>query len=143
MNAIKNIDWEKVLYNSGDVFLPKPIKEFLDKSLYMTKNHSFYINGWTFVHYFSGVLVGAIYLYFNKPIQSYYIYLLILHTIWELWQVFIGMAKPWKLTGHSNLIDSFVDTIVFMLGAYVTFQIYTYIISIKEEKCDACENNIY
>jgi hypothetical protein len=139
MNVIKNIDWEKVLYNSGDVFLPKPIKEFLDKSLYMTKNHSFYINGWTFVHYFSGILVGAIYLYFNKPIQWYYIYLLILHTIWELWQVFIGMAKPWKLTGHSNLIDSFVDTIVFMLGAYVTFQIYSYTISIKDNKCDSCE----
>lgn len=126
MHFFNKIDWHKMLYNSGDFFLPKSIKELLDKSFYMTKNHSFYINGWTFVHYFSGVLVGAIYLYLNKPIHSYYIYLLILHTLWELWQVFIGMAKPWKLTGHSNLIDTFVDTIVFMLGAYITFQLYLY-----------------
>lgn len=127
MIFFNKIDWHKMLYNSGDVFLPNSIKTLLDKNFYMTNNYSFYINGWTFMHYFSGILLGAIYLYFKKPIQSYYIYLLIIHTIWELWQVFIGMAKPWKLTGHSNLIDTFVDTIVFMLGAYMVFQIYSYV----------------
>lgn len=118
------IDWEKMIYKSGDFFLPKPIKEFLDKSIYQTSNYSFYINGWSFVHYFSGMLVGAIYLYIGKRMDFYYYYLFIIHTIWELWQMLIGMSKPWKLTGDSNLIDTFVDTIVYMLGAYITLHLY-------------------
>jgi hypothetical protein len=116
------------LYNSGDIFLPAPIKKMLDKYIYTTSNNSFYINGWTFLHYFSGMIIGAIYLYLGKKISFYYYYkLFIIHTIWELWQMLIGMSKPWKLTGHSNLIDTFVDTFVFMLGAYVTLQIYLYV----------------
>jgi len=47
--------------------------------------------------------------------------------MWELWQMLIGMSKPWKLKGDSNLIDTFVDTFVFMLGAYISIQIYTII----------------
>jgi hypothetical protein len=38
--------------------------------------------------------------------------------MWELWQMLIGMAKPYKLTGRSNLIDTIMDTIFFMFGAY-------------------------
>jgi hypothetical protein len=122
------IDWETMIYHSGDFFLPKPIKQFLDKNIYMTNNYSFYVNGWTFIHYFSGMLVGAIYLYLGKPIHFfYYYYLFIIHTIWELWQMLIGMSKPYKLTGDSNLIDTFVDTIVFMFGAYITLQLYYYV----------------
>jgi len=121
---MKHIDWEKMIYHSGDFFLPKSLKKYLDKSIYMTNNHSFYINGWTLVHYFSGMIIGLIYLYFEQKIQLYYYYLFIIHTIWELWQFIIGMSKPWKLTGDSNLIDIFVDTIVFMFGAYITFQIF-------------------
>jgi hypothetical protein len=125
MNTIKNIDWEKMIYHSGDFFLPKSIKEFLDKNIYMTRNYSFYINGWTFIHYLSGMIIGSIYLYLGKKIHFfYYYYLFIIHTIWELWQMLIGMSKPYKLTGDSNLIDTFVDTIVFMFGAYITLQIY-------------------
>lgn len=118
------INWKKVMYNSGDVFLPGPIKKMLDYYIYTTPNNSFYINGWTFMHFFSGVIIGAIYLYLDKTIHFYYLSLFIIHTIWELWQMFIGMAKPWKLTGHSNLIDTFVDTFVFMMGSYITMQIY-------------------
>lgn len=125
MNKLfKNIDWKEMIYNSGDFFLPKPIKKLLDKNLYETKNYSFYISGWTFVHYFSGMLLGIYYLYLDKSVQFYYYNLFIIHTIWELWQILIGMSKPWKLTGPSNLIDTFVDTIVFMLGTYITLQIY-------------------
>ena len=120
-----SINWNKVIYNSGDVFLPVPIKQALDKYLYTTKNGSFYINGWTFLHLFSGVFLGTLYLYLGKQIEFFYYYnLFIIHTIWELWQMLIGMSKPWNLTGHSNLIDTFVDTFVFMFGAYITLQIY-------------------
>jgi len=122
------IDWNKVIYNSGDVFFPKPLKEFLDKDIFTTHKRSFYINGWSFMHFFSGIVIGAIYLYLDKPIEFYYFKMLVIHTIWELWQMLIGMSKPWKLTGDSNLIDTFVDTIVFMLGTYTTFIIYNKII---------------
>ena len=43
----------------------------------------------------------------------------ILHTFWELWQAIIGMSRPYKLTGRSNLVDTILDTIFFIFGAYV------------------------
>lgn len=56
------MDWNKMVYDSGDFFLPKPIKQMLDKHIYDTPNKLLYINGWTFIHYFSGM----IYLYLGK-----------------------------------------------------------------------------
>ena len=76
----------------------------------------------TFIHYFSGMLMGMIYLYLGKKIDFYYYYnLFIIHTIWELWQILIGMTKIWELNG---IIDTTVDTIVYMIGAYVLLQIH-------------------
>ena len=40
--------------------------------------------------------------------------------MWEFWQIIIGMSRPYSLTGRSNLIDTFVDTILFMSGALIT-----------------------
>jgi hypothetical protein len=124
MNTIKNLNWEQIIYNSGDFFFPKFIKNILDKNIYITQNNSFYINGWSLLHYFSGMILGAVYLYLDKGLNFYYYYLFIIHTIWELWQMLIGMSKPWKLTGDSNLIDTFVDTIFFMIGTYITLKLY-------------------
>jgi hypothetical protein len=116
------MDWNKMVYDSGDFFLPKPIKQMLDKHIYDTPNKLLYINGWTFIHYFSGMLMGMIYLYLGKKIDFYYYYnLFIIHTIWELWQILIGMTKIWELNG---IIDTTVDTIVYMIGAYVLLQIH-------------------
>lgn len=118
------IDWNKMIYNSGDFFLPKSVINILNLYIYNSKNNSFYINGWSFIHFLSGIFLGALYLYLNKSITFYYYNLFIIHTIWELWQMLIGMSKPWKLTGDSNLIDIFVDTIVFMFGAYIIFKFF-------------------
>ena len=124
MNTIKNLNWEQIIYNSGDFFFPTFIKNILDKNIYITQNNSFYINGWSLLHYFSGMILGTVYLYLDKGLNFYYYYLFIIHTIWELWQMLIGMSKPWKLTGSSNLIDTFVDTIFFMVGTYITLKLY-------------------
>ena len=113
------IDWERVIYRSGDVFLPKPIKELLDKSIYTSQTNSFYINGWTFVHVMSGLIIGYIYFYGGYNKRDYYYNLFIIHTIWEAWQIFIGMSKPFSLTGHNNSIDIIVDTAAFMCGTYI------------------------
>lgn len=114
-----SIDWEDVIYRSGDVFLPKPIKAFLDTPLYESKNTSFYINVWTMVHVISGLIGGYIYLYWGYNKRNYYYNLFIIHMIWEAWQIFIGMSKPFSLTGDNNSIDIFVDTAAFMLGTYI------------------------
>ena len=111
--------WNKLIYNSGDVFLPEQVREILLKGIYFDNTKTLYINGWTFVHFISGILCGYLYLYLNKPIENYYFKLFIIHTIWELWQMLIGMSKPWKLTGNSNLLDTIVDTLVFMFGGYI------------------------
>jgi len=118
------IDWTRVLYNSGDVFLPKQIKELLDTTLYASENKSFYVNGWTFIHIFSGILFGYLYLYIGYPKSNYFYNMLVLHTLWELWQILIGMSKPFTLTGHNNRIDIFVDTIAFMCGSYITKSLF-------------------
>jgi hypothetical protein len=118
------IDWGEIIYNSGDFFLPVQLKKILEKHLYLSSNYVFYINGWTIVHFLSGVFVGFIYLYLKKPKNQYYYKMLVIHTIWELWQMLIGMSKPWKLSGNSSLIDIFVDTIFFMFGTYLTSLFY-------------------
>jgi len=115
-----NIDWKQMIYNSGDFFLPKQIKERLDKHMY--DNGFLYVNGWTFIHYFSGMLFGMIYLYLGKEVHFYYYYnLFLIHTIWELWQMLIGMTKIWELGG---VIDTMMDTFVYMLGAFIYLQLH-------------------
>ena len=110
---------ENIIYNSGDVFLPEKIKKILGTDLIGTSKKTFYVSGWSIVHLINGIIVGYIYLYLKGDHKMYTFKLLIIHTIWEFWQILIGMSKPYKLTGRSNLIDSIMDTIFFMLGAYI------------------------
>jgi hypothetical protein len=110
---------KNIIYNSGDVFLPEKVKNILGTDLIGTSKNTFYVSGWSIVHFINGIIVGYIYLYFKGDIRLYTFKLIILHTIWECWQMLIGMAKPYKLTGRSNLMDTIMDTIFFMLGAYI------------------------
>uniref|UniRef100_A0A6C0IJP5 VanZ-like domain-containing protein n=1 Tax=viral metagenome TaxID=1070528 RepID=A0A6C0IJP5_9ZZZZ len=116
---MNNDYYKKIIYNSGDVFLPESLKHILGIDIIGSSKNTFYISGWSIVHFINGIIVGFLYLYFKYDIHSYTLKLLTLHTFWELWQVLIGMAKPYKLTGRSNLIDSIMDTVLFMLGAYL------------------------
>jgi len=115
---------QNIIYNSGDVFLPENIKNILGKDLIGTSKKSFYVSGWSIVHLINGIIFGYLYLYFNYDIRFYTYKLFIIHTIWELWQMLIGMSKPYKLTGRSNLIDTIMDTIFFMLGASIVRKYY-------------------
>jgi len=108
-----------IIYNSGDVFLPERVKYLLGIDLIGNSKKTFYVSGWSIVHFISGMIFGYIYLYLNKDINLYYYKMFILHTFWELWQALIGMSKPYKLTGRSNSIDTLLDTVFFMLGAYI------------------------
>ena len=113
-----------IIYSSGNVFLPKKMQDILTTDLIGTSKKTFYVSGWSIVHFISGIIFGYLYLYFNGDIRLYTFKLFIIHTLWEFWQMLIGMSKPYKLTGRSNLIDTIMDTIFFMLGAYIVHKYY-------------------
>lgn len=110
---------KNIIYNSGDVFLPEKIKNILGTDLLGTSNKTFYVSGWSIIHLINGIIIGYIYLYLKGDDRFYLYKMFIIHTMWELWQMLIGMAKPYKLTGRSNLIDTIMDTIFYMVGAFI------------------------
>jgi hypothetical protein len=114
---------KKVIYWSGDIFLPENVKRVLNRDILGSTEKTFYISGWSIIHFISGILFGYLYLYFKYDIRSYALNMLILHTLWEVWQILIGMSKPHKLTGKNNIIDTLVDTLLFMGGAWITFSL--------------------
>jgi hypothetical protein len=115
----------EILLHSGDIFLSPKVNKFLLTDIIGNKNDTFYISNWSLIHLITGIIFGYIvneYLVLETSdllIDNYYFKMFILHTIWELWQVFISMSNPFKLVGHNNLIDTIVDTLLFMLGAYI------------------------
>jgi hypothetical protein len=118
---MSNSNLNNVLYKSGDVFLPKGMVQFLDHGFYFDNQQRFYINLWTGLHFLSGIIVGSVVSKYVAEPAYFFIICLIIHTLWESWQVYIGMSKPWLLSGSSNLIDSVVDTIAFMGGVALFF----------------------
>jgi hypothetical protein len=121
---MNNIYLRDIIYNSGDVFLPEKVKNILGTDLIGSSKKTFYVSGWSIVHLISGIIIGYIYLYLKWDIKLYTFKLFILHTIWEIWQILIGMSKPYKLTGRSNLIDIIIDTVFFMSGAYIVYKLH-------------------
>jgi hypothetical protein len=111
--------WREIIYSSGDVFLPKSVRDTLGTILFkypnVKDNYIFYIQGWSIVHFVGGIIFG--YLYGGNTLNYYYS-AFILHTSWELWQIIIGMSKPFMLSGRNSLVDIVLDTILFMLGTY-------------------------
>ena len=101
---------QTILYKSGDLFFPSKIKNFLETFIYGSYDNTFYITYWSIMHYISGVICGLF-------IRDWKISL-VLHAIWELWQIFIGMSKPHKIVGKNNIVDIILDTIFFMAGFF-------------------------
>ena len=122
-----NIDKEyikEIIFSSGEILLPDSVKNPLTANIIGSSKKTFYISGWSIIHIINGLIVGFLYLFFNYDIKRYAINMLIIHTVWEVWQMLIGMSKPYKLTGSNNLIDTIMDTLLFMLGAYVILKLY-------------------
>lgn len=117
------VDWNAAIYKSGDFFIPQSVKKILDILLYKSYNYSFYIEVWHVVHFITGIIFGILYLTlgYRRDLKGYLLTLFIIHTIWEYWQIYIGMSKPLRLTYHNNLIDIIFDTFIFMLGSYLAF----------------------
>jgi len=115
--------WREIIYSSGDVFLPKIVRDTLAIMVYKYPNvkddYIFYIQIWSIVHFISGVVFGYLYRSLKFNPSDYYYNALIVHSLWELWQIGIGMSKPFMLKGRNSAVDIVVDTIMFMLGTYV------------------------
>jgi len=107
-------DW---WYQSGDLFFPKAWIKALETPIIGHYNTAIYVNYWSLMHLLVGVLWGIGASYFE--IDHIYAVGFILHTVWELWQVIIGMSTPWILTGHNGFTDLVLDTGFFMLGVYI------------------------
>lgn len=110
---------DKIIYSSGDLFLGKKYKSLLERFVYGSYEDTIYITYWSVMHFISGVIVGYIYLRNNNKKNEYFKVMLIIHTLWELWQILIGMSYPYKIRGHNNIFDIILDTIFFMLGSFL------------------------
>jgi hypothetical protein len=114
---------EQIFYESGDLFLVKKIRDFFEYDVLGSKTKTFwYVDLWSIIHFISGIVFGYIYLRLNYDIQRYYFKLFVLHTIWELWQIFIGMSDPFRISGLNSLTDTIIDTVLFMFGTFVIRQ---------------------
>ena len=106
--------------DSGDLFLPQPVRRFLYTHIIGSESTIFYISYWSILHMLSGILTGWVLLkWFNRI--PYYFTGILVHTIWELWQKFIGMTK-WDLRGA---IDTIMDTIMHLIGMVIMASVNT------------------
>lgn len=92
-------------YASGDLFLPKQLRNFLETYIIGNNTSLFYISLWSFMHMLSGILFSLV----SNSLQGY----IVTHTIWELWQIYIGMTPIHTLRG---VIDIFTDTTMGIIG---------------------------
>lgn len=139
----------KTFFNkSGDAFLPNSIVKLLDTYIYQSHSKTFYMNGWSIIHFISGVLstflIFSFYRTRNKNIKlnnsqsqsqpnfvKLIILLFIIHSIWEIWQFIIGMNSPIQFDiyntihfNYTNITDIIVDTLMYMLGGMIMYYIY-------------------
>lgn len=78
------------------------------------------VDGWSLYHGLWGFIIGSLLLYRIPKIsqKQYRIYLLVIHTLWELIQFFILQDKA--LSGN-KVSDSVLDTVFFMACAEAVF----------------------
>jgi hypothetical protein len=114
---------KEIIFSGGEVLLPEKVRKTLLTDIMGNTKKTFYISGWSVVHLITGIIFGYLYIYLKYDIRFYFYNMFILHTLWEILQTLVGIAKPYKLTGGNNLIDSIIDTIIFMFGAYIVRKI--------------------
>ena len=110
---------DSLIYRSGDAFAPENIRRFLSQFIVGTNTSLFYLNYWSIIHFLSGVLCGFFLIHITRSIKEYYGLGFLIHTLWETWQFVIGMSIYKGVNLPRQLIDTTVDTILFMVGMVV------------------------
>lgn len=106
------VNWSQ-FRDSGDLFLPQSIRDFLQTYLVGTPTSLFYITYWSILHLLSGV--GTAYVlqgYFRLQWLPSFMIGFLIHTAWEAWQVLITMTP----NTQRGKVDTVVDTLLFLLG---------------------------
>lgn len=103
------------LYRSGDAFLPPEIVERLDIQILGTKESLYYVNYWHFVHMLTGIAFS--YFFMGYGILETVIRYILLHSIWEFWQIYIGMTR---LNARGG-IDILNDTLFGLIGVVAIY----------------------
>lgn len=99
--------------NSGDLFLPTWLKDYLETYIIGSDTTLFYITIWSILHFISGTIVANYFIHYTTyTLYTSTIFAFVIHTIWELWQ-YITENTPHNLRGY---IDMTVDTVLYMLG---------------------------
>lgn len=96
----KPINVPLLLWRAGDVFLPEKYRIILDTPF--TNVYGADVNGWSVVHFFTGMILGKTMTQTNASIA---------HILWEFFQIIIGMSNK-----KEDLIDIALDTLFFELG---------------------------
>lgn len=109
--------YEDILFKSGDLFLPKSVRSLLEYYYVGNDKTVFYITNWTVIHFLSGILFAYLFKFFS--IAEILISTFLVHSIWELWQIYGENTKISTLRGQ---VDVLVDTIAYMIG--VCYYIY-------------------
>ncbi len=109
-----------------DVFLQKLDHAFLSEKYskrlskpFLGSRQSIYFDGWSLVHLTNGLISGYVYIKMNFNMTHYYCVLLILHIMWEIYQIYIKSSNPYSLKGPNSLTDALIDTISFMFGVFL------------------------
>ena len=92
-----------ILWNFGDMFMPKIIREKLDEEIYKVGNTP--INNWSLVHMGSGFMMNLTNFSYNTAMNT--------HNAWEFYQVMIGMTN---ITREEEILDITLDSGFFSLG---------------------------
>jgi hypothetical protein len=115
------VNKNSLLYRSGDVFLSPKVRKFLETYHIGDSKSLVYVTNWSFVHFLSGIFLGWILVsYFSD--WNYYLSGFWIHTVWELWQIVIGMTK---IHTYRGLIDVGVDTLFFMFGLLAYSKVFS------------------
>jgi hypothetical protein len=109
---------ESWLYRSGDIWLPKTAVSYLNTYVVGNDRTLFYLNYWHGMHFLSGVFFALLQLFVVQVQHPFYVYFF-LHTLWEAWQLWIGMTKQ-TLRG---LVDIGMDTCMGLLGCFLVLQL--------------------
>ena len=119
---------DSLIYRSGDAFAPEKVRRALSKYIIGSSTSLFYLNNWSIIHFLSGVLCGYVLFKFSaRTIKEYYGLGFLIHTLWETWQFVIGMSIYKGVNLKRQILDTTVDTILFMGGMIL----YMYMISGK------------
>lgn len=108
-----------ILFRSGDLFLSKPMRDFLEYYYIGSDTSLLYITNWTIVHFLVGVVL-AFYLFPSMAKQATLWRIFWIHSAWELWQI---LGKNTPIHTLRGILDVVMDTSATMLGAWLTIKI--------------------